>query len=209
MYAPRAVRPHRPHIPALLELLLALTLVVLLLAAIPHIMDYRDHVADIQARAQQMAISAGWMALPVTPTARDTWYAEMAPSAVSVLPDARAFELQMNRLRALNEVMAPSAVSYQPFVRDSWYAEARPIASGQPFARDSWYAEMAVPSSMSRPYVHDAWYAEVASPALTPAEWQAKAEQAVEHAVSAHEAAIAAASAELPSRVTGQQTGPY
>lgn len=134
MYAPRAVRPHRPHIPALLELLLALTAIVLLLVAIAHLGDYRDHVADIQARAQQMAISAGWMALPVTPEARDTWYTEVA---------------------------APVA-SGQPYVRDSWYAEIAPPVVVQPAVRDTWYTELAVPSSMSRPYTHDAWYAEVA-----------------------------------------------
>ncbi|MFN8484140.1 MAG: hypothetical protein U0768_13975 [Anaerolineae bacterium] len=67
-------------------------------------------------------------------------------------------------------------------------ATTRPSTAVAPMS-DRWYVE-----TRNRPTQHDSWYIEAApavSPALAQAVWQARAEEAVEHAVQAHQAAIA------------------
>ncbi len=106
--------------------------------------------------------------------------AEVAAPAISPRPNAHTYEQSMQRLRDLNEAAAPS-LSVSPNTR-------------------------AYERSMQRLLELNTMDA---SPALTQADWQAKAEQATEYMVRAHEATITAAALMPPSRDEVRRTGPY
>ncbi|MFN8472860.1 MAG: hypothetical protein U0822_11775 [Anaerolineae bacterium] len=120
---------------------------------------------------------------------------QTAQLSIGSQPDARAYEVSMNRLRDLNEVAAPAVVDVAA-ARTYEHNMARlrdlnETAAPSVLTQTEWQAraEAAVDHAAQ---AHQAAI-EAASPALAQAVWQARAEVAVEHAAQAHQAALSAA----------------
>ena len=105
----------RRHAPALFALLMLAGIYIAVLGVI-----------HVQAQPRQASVGMAGPSVSSQPDAR-VYELQMnrlrdinealAPAASSSQPDARAYELQMNRLRDINEALAPAASSSQPDAR--------------------------------------------------------------------------------------------